>query len=197
MKTVLIPALLLLLWFSICVPSLWSPDLRLSLASWMTTPSSFAVCWTCTRPRCRRSGWGGPRSCNSGRTSCSGMTRAAATSAATPVTTPCCCNSKRVRDGHISVWIVTTTLDLETKIYPQLILATQIWKLASTFFSSLSLLEQHWFSTLSACMTSWCPMSQVCQANSWSNACLPQLGHYFCFSCEVSFIIFRQNSAFC
>lgn len=102
MKTVLILSSLPLLWFS------HPPDLRLSLASWMTTPSSFAACWTCMSPRCRRSGWGGQRSFSSGRTCCSGMSRAAVTSAVTPVTTLCSCNSKRVRNVF---WIHITSPD--------------------------------------------------------------------------------------
>lgn len=81
------------LWLSLC------PDLLPSPASWTTTPSSCAARWTCTRPRSRRPGCSGPRSCSCGRTSCSGTSRAEDTSTATPETRPCCCSSKRVRRG--------------------------------------------------------------------------------------------------
>lgn len=197
MKTVLILTLLLLVWFfHLHFPSLRSPDLRPSLASWMTTPSSFAACWTCMRPRCRRSGWGGLRSCSSGRTGCSGMTRAAATSAATPMTTLCCCNSKKVRDGHISVLIVITSLDPETKMYAEFISHTQIWKLESTFFFFLvSIRAALFFDTEGLSVSNVMP--SVTGLSGQLVTCLPQSGNYFCFSCKVSFIIFRQNSAFC
>lgn len=127
MKTVLILSPLPLLWFSPFPPLPTPPDLRLSRASWMTTPSSFAACWTCMSPRCRRSGWGGQRSFSSGRTCCSGMSRAAVTSAVTPVTTLCSCNSKRVRNvfwTHISsknfffTSRISITLVVRVDLYP-------------------------------------------------------------------------------
>lgn len=101
MKIVLIPTLLSCSSDFHFLP-LRSADLRLSLASWMTMPSSYVVCWTCTRPRYKQSGCSGLRSCSWGRTCCSGMIRAEATSAVIPLTAQYCCSWKRVRDGCIS-----------------------------------------------------------------------------------------------